>query len=44
MYNFRVKIEVSDGDATCVFVLFYSDMSYLMEWSCAYYIAQSKVT
>ncbi|KAK2373696.1 putative WRKY transcription factor [Trifolium repens] len=27
----RVKIEVSDGDATCVFVLFYSDMSYLME-------------
>ncbi|KAK2373695.1 replication protein A 70 kDa DNA-binding subunit C [Trifolium repens] len=38
----RVKIEVSDGDATCVFVLFYSDMSYLMERSCAYYIAQSK--
>ncbi|MCI51382.1 replication factor A protein, partial [Trifolium medium] len=32
--RFKVKIEVSDGVSTAVFILFDSDMSYLMEKSC----------
>ncbi|MCI11834.1 replication factor A protein, partial [Trifolium medium] len=40
--RFKVKIEVSDGDSTAVFILFDSDMSYLMEKSCAFFVAQSK--
>ncbi|GAU51524.1 hypothetical protein TSUD_413880 [Trifolium subterraneum] len=42
--RFKVKIEVSDGAATCVFVLFDSEMSYIMEKSCAQFVAQSKVS
>ncbi|MCI11925.1 replication factor A protein, partial [Trifolium medium] len=42
--RFRVKIEVSDGDATCVFVLFDTDMSYTMEKSCAHFVGQTKVS
>ncbi|KAK2426302.1 replication factor A protein [Trifolium repens] len=40
--RFRVKIIVSDGRSSCVFVLFDAEMSYLMEKSCAYFVAQSK--
>ncbi|KAK2356091.1 replication factor A protein [Trifolium repens] len=29
-HRFRVKLEVSDGRSTCVFVLFDSEMSYMM--------------
>ncbi|GAU50770.1 hypothetical protein TSUD_410670 [Trifolium subterraneum] len=42
--RFKVKIEVSHGDATCVFVLFDSEMSYIMEKSCAQFVAQAKVS
>ncbi|KAK2377057.1 replication protein A 70 kDa DNA-binding subunit C [Trifolium repens] len=42
--RFKVKIEVSDGDYTAGFILFDSDMSYLMEKSCAYFVAQTKAT
>ncbi|MCH89804.1 replication factor A protein [Trifolium medium] len=38
----RVKIEVTDGKASSVFVIFDSEMSYNMEKSCAYFVAQSK--
>ncbi|CAJ2661695.1 unnamed protein product [Trifolium pratense] len=38
--RFKVKIEVSDGDSTAGFILFDSDISYLMEKSCAYFVAQ----
>jgi hypothetical protein len=38
-----VKLEVSDGKSTLLFVLFDSDMSYIMEKSCAFFVAQSKV-
>jgi hypothetical protein len=38
--RFRVKVEVSDGDATCVFVLFDYDMSYIMEKSCAHFVGK----
>jgi hypothetical protein len=41
--RFRVKVEVSDGDSTCVFVLFDSDMSYIMEKSCAHFVGKAKV-
>jgi hypothetical protein len=41
--RFRVKLEVSDGKSTLLFVLFDSDMSYIMEKSCAFFVAQSKV-
>ncbi|KAK2410313.1 replication protein A 70 kDa DNA-binding subunit B [Trifolium repens] len=41
--RFRVKIEVSDGGSTCVFVLFDSDMSYIIEKSCAHFVGQAKV-
>ncbi|MCI09325.1 replication factor A protein, partial [Trifolium medium] len=40
--RFKVKIEVSDGDSTVGFVLFDSDMSYLMEKSYAFFVSQSK--
>ncbi|CAJ2632792.1 unnamed protein product [Trifolium pratense] len=30
--------------STAVFILFYSDMSYLMEKSCAYFVAQTKAS
>ncbi|MCI57629.1 hypothetical protein A2U01_0078880, partial [Trifolium medium] len=40
---FMVKIEVSDVDSTAVFILFDSDMIYLMEKSCVFFVAQSKV-
>jgi hypothetical protein len=42
-YRFRVKVEVSAGDSTCVFVLFDSDMSYIMEKSCAHFVGKFKV-
>ncbi|KAK2405989.1 hypothetical protein QL285_041778 [Trifolium repens] len=41
-HRFKVKIEVSDGDSTTGFILFDSDMSYLMEKSCADFVAQTK--
>jgi hypothetical protein len=41
--RFRVKLEVSDGKSTGVFALFDSDMSYIMEKSCSFFVAQSKV-
>ncbi|XP_045810506.1 replication protein A 70 kDa DNA-binding subunit C-like [Trifolium pratense] len=40
--RFRVKFEVADGDSSCVFVLFDSEMSYIVEKSCAFFVAQSK--
>ncbi|KAK2414171.1 replication protein A 70 kDa DNA-binding subunit C [Trifolium repens] len=40
--RFRVKLEVSDGKSTGVFALFDSDMSYIMEKSCSFFVAQSK--
>ncbi|KAK2406972.1 replication factor A protein [Trifolium repens] len=39
---FRVKLEVTNGKSTGVFVLFDSDMSYIMEKSCSFFVAQSK--
>ncbi|WJX45167.1 hypothetical protein P8452_32067 [Trifolium repens] len=39
----RVKVEVSDGGSTCVFVIFDSDMSYILEKSCAHFVGKSKV-
>jgi hypothetical protein len=41
--RFRVKLEVTAGRSTGVFVVFDSDMSYMMEKSCSYFVAQSKV-
>lgn len=40
--RFRVKLEVTAGRSTGVFVVFDSDMSYMMEKSCSYFVAQSK--
>ncbi|CAJ2638179.1 unnamed protein product [Trifolium pratense] len=40
--RFRVRFEVTDGKDTCVFAIFDSDMSYMMEKSCAFFVAQSK--
>ncbi|WJX30165.1 hypothetical protein P8452_18733 [Trifolium repens] len=40
--RFRVKLEVTDGKSTGVFVLFDSDMSHLMEKSCSFFVAQSR--
>ncbi|KAK2384164.1 replication protein A 70 kDa DNA-binding subunit C [Trifolium repens] len=40
--RFRVKLEITNGKATCVFVLLDSDMSYMMEKSCSFFVAQSK--
>jgi hypothetical protein len=42
-YRFKVKVEISDGGSTCVFVIFDSDMSYIMEKSCAHFVGKSKV-
>jgi hypothetical protein len=42
-HRFKVKIEVSDDDSITGFILFDSNMSYLMEKSCAYFVAQTKV-
>ncbi|KAK2397209.1 replication protein A 70 kDa DNA-binding subunit C [Trifolium repens] len=36
-------VEVSDGGSTCVFVIFDSDMSYILERSCAHFVGKSKV-
>ncbi|MCI17725.1 replication factor-A carboxy-terminal domain protein, partial [Trifolium medium] len=41
--RFKVKVEVSDGDAASVFVIFDSDMSYIMEKSCADFVGKAKV-
>jgi hypothetical protein len=38
-----VKVEVTDGSALAVFVIFDSEMSYVMEKSCAYFVSQAKV-
>ncbi|GAU27768.1 hypothetical protein TSUD_215790 [Trifolium subterraneum] len=40
--RFRVKFEVSDRSGTCVLVVFDSEMCYMMEKSCAFFVAQSK--
>ncbi|KAK2388831.1 replication protein A 70 kDa DNA-binding subunit C [Trifolium repens] len=40
--RFRVKLAVTDGKSNAVFVLFDSDMSYIMEKSCSFFVAQSK--
>ncbi|KAK2377312.1 hypothetical protein QL285_078010 [Trifolium repens] len=40
---FKVKVEVSDGDAVCTFVIFDSYMCYIMEKSCAHLAGKSKV-
>jgi hypothetical protein len=37
-------LEVTDGKSTGVFILFDSDMSYIMEKSSSFFVAQSKVT
>ncbi|KAK2444013.1 replication protein A 70 kDa DNA-binding subunit C [Trifolium repens] len=39
---FRVKLEVTDHKSTCVFVVFDSDMSYILEKWCSFFVAQSK--
>jgi hypothetical protein len=41
--RFKIQIEVTVCQATAMFVLFDSDMSYMIEKSCAFFIAQSKV-
>jgi hypothetical protein len=41
--RFKVKVQVTDGENVCVFTIFDSEMSYMMEKSCAYFVAQSKV-
>ncbi|KAK2394109.1 hypothetical protein QL285_055978 [Trifolium repens] len=41
-HRFKVKIEMSDCDSTTGFILFASYMSYLIEKSCAYFVAQTK--
>ncbi|GAU37511.1 hypothetical protein TSUD_275630 [Trifolium subterraneum] len=40
--RFRVKIEATDGKDSGVFVIFDSDMSYIMEKSCSYFVARNK--
>ncbi|KAK2447592.1 replication protein A 70 kDa DNA-binding subunit C [Trifolium repens] len=40
--RFKIQIEVTVCQATAMFVLFDSDMSYMIEKSCAFFIAQSK--
>ncbi|KAK2354068.1 replication protein A 70 kDa DNA-binding subunit E [Trifolium repens] len=41
-HRFRVKLKVTDGKSTDVFVLFDSDMSYIMKKLCSFFVAQSK--
>jgi hypothetical protein len=43
VFRFRVKVEVSNGDSTSVFVLFDSDMSYILEKACAHFVGKAKV-
>jgi hypothetical protein len=38
-----VKVEVTDGGSSAVFVIFDSEMSYIMENSCAYFVSRAKV-
>ncbi|KAK2364733.1 replication factor A protein [Trifolium repens] len=40
--RFKVKVEISDGGSTCVFVIFDSDMSYILEKPCAHFVGKSK--
>jgi hypothetical protein len=40
---FAEVVRVTHGKSIGVFVLFDSDMSYLMEKSCSFFVAQSKV-
>ncbi|WJX11092.1 Proteasome subunit alpha type-2 [Trifolium repens] len=40
--RFKVKVQVTDGKTLGVFVIFDYEMSYIMEKSCAYFVAQSK--
>ncbi|WJX18371.1 hypothetical protein P8452_08173 [Trifolium repens] len=40
--RFKVKVEISDGGSTCIFVIFDSDMSYILEKSCAHFVGKSK--
>ncbi|GAU48009.1 hypothetical protein TSUD_188800 [Trifolium subterraneum] len=41
-FRFRVSLEVTDGRDTCVFGVFDADMSYMMEKSCAFFVARCK--
>ncbi|KAK2409557.1 replication factor A protein [Trifolium repens] len=41
--RFRVKVEVTDRSALAVFVIIDSEMSFVMEKSCAYFVSQAKV-
>ena len=38
-----MKVEVTDGSSFAFFVIFDSEMAYMMEKSCAYFVSQSKV-
>jgi hypothetical protein len=38
-----VKVEVTDGGSSAVFVIFDSEMSSIMENSCAYFVSRAKV-
>ena len=38
-----MKVEVTDGTSFAIFLIFDSEMAYIMEKSCAYFVAQSKV-
>jgi hypothetical protein len=38
-----VKVEVTDRSALAVFVIIDSEMSFVMEKSCAYFVSQAKV-
>ncbi|PNX96435.1 replication factor-A carboxy-terminal domain protein [Trifolium pratense] len=40
--RFRVKFEIVDGESSCIVVVFDSEMSYILEKSCAFFVAQSK--
>ncbi|KAK2415843.1 replication protein A 70 kDa DNA-binding subunit C [Trifolium repens] len=40
--RFRVRIEVTDVKESAIFVVFDAEMSYIMEKSCSFFVAQSK--